>query len=145
MTPLCCNCRALGRTSAVQSLKYVIRSHLNQIIGLMETKKKRRDWEKLRIRLEYLNCFTVDELGLSGGLALLWKEGVEDWNTSNFGKVEKRINSIKEEVEKLSSQRRTSDVLNEEKGLTEEPDEWLVRDEFMWRQRCRVEWLKDGD
>lgn len=33
--------------------------------------------ETLRIRLKFDSCFAVNKSGMSGGLALLWKEDVQ--------------------------------------------------------------------
>ncbi|CAM9000522.1 unnamed protein product [Rhodiola kirilowii] len=77
MSILCWNCRGLGKPSAVRELKNVIMSHSSQIVGLIETKRKVRCWESLRCRLGFLNCFAIDRVGLSGGLAVLWREGVD--------------------------------------------------------------------
>lgn len=38
----------------------------------METKLDARAMERIRCKLGLQGCFTVDRMGLSGGLALLW-------------------------------------------------------------------------
>lgn len=42
------------------------------IVGLYETKLKSKQWDTLRVKLGFQNCFSVDSIGRSGGLALLW-------------------------------------------------------------------------
>ncbi|KAL9671492.1 hypothetical protein QQ045_009060 [Rhodiola kirilowii] len=64
----------------------MINSHQPLIVGLLETKKRRKDWDKLRCVLGFLNCFAVDRMGLSGGIAVLWREGV-DVRIRNFSRT----------------------------------------------------------
>ncbi|CAM8950756.1 unnamed protein product [Rhodiola kirilowii] len=70
------NCRGLGRPCAVRATIDLIRSHRPEILGLIETKLKASDWDTMRVRLGFRNCFSVDRRGLAGGLALLWTEEV---------------------------------------------------------------------
>lgn len=65
------NCRGLGRPRAVRAAVDLVRSYKPQVLELIETKLK-SEMQRLRIKLGYRNCFVVDMIGLSGGLALLW-------------------------------------------------------------------------
>ncbi|CAM8933405.1 unnamed protein product [Rhodiola kirilowii] len=67
------------------------------------------------------------------------------WNNEVFGVVQKRIKAIKKEIEQVKTKFRTEKVIEEEAQLYGELDEWLAREELLWRQRSRIEWLKEGD
>ncbi|CAM8965988.1 unnamed protein product [Rhodiola kirilowii] len=67
------------------------------------------------------------------------------WNRVVFGKVQKRIADLKDQIELQKSRFRTDEVIERETKLQRELDEWLAREELLWRQRSRVEWLREGD
>ncbi|KAL9668671.1 hypothetical protein QQ045_006209 [Rhodiola kirilowii] len=43
------------------------------------------------------------------------------------------------------SAERTEEIIEKEIKATNELDEWMTREELLWRQRSRTEWLKAGD
>ncbi|CAM8920557.1 unnamed protein product [Rhodiola kirilowii] len=71
------NCRGVGGPRAVRSLGDVVRTHRPSILGLIETKKADPDWEHLKRKLGFTECFAVGSHGRSGGLAMLWDEETE--------------------------------------------------------------------
>lgn len=71
------NCQCAGSTETVQTMREVRRKHFPDIMFLMETKKKFQYMEWLRNELGYDKIFTVEPLGLSGGLAVLWKNSYD--------------------------------------------------------------------
>ncbi|CAM8923717.1 unnamed protein product [Rhodiola kirilowii] len=73
------------------------------------------------------------------------KEKLQAWNVSTFGNVQGRIKCIRNRLEEIKSQVRTDDVVEEEGRLSEELDQWLLREEVLWSQRSRISWLKFGD
>lgn len=70
---------------------------------------------------------------------------IMNWNKTRFGNVQKRIKEIKMELEHVQQMERTVHVENMEAKLCTELDEWLAREELMWRQRSRADWLHSGD
>ncbi|CAM8905802.1 unnamed protein product [Rhodiola kirilowii] len=67
------------------------------------------------------------------------------WNSAVFGKAQKRIIEIKKQIEFQKSRFRIEEVIEREANLQGELDEWLAREELLWRQRSRLEWLREGD
>ncbi|KAL9665924.1 hypothetical protein QQ045_000245 [Rhodiola kirilowii] len=70
---------------------------------------------------------------------------LDQWNKSEFGNVQKRLKEIDKRLKNIREGPRTQTVVSEEQKLCAYRDEWLAREEFLWRQRSRVAWLKEGD
>ena len=61
----------------VRELCWLCKVKRPNLVFLMETKFRQKNMEKIRSKLGFPNCFMVDCVGRSEGLALLWKDGVE--------------------------------------------------------------------
>ena len=70
------NYQGLGSTLTVQVLKGHVEKYDPDIVFLMETKNNKEVVEKVRRRMKFVNGMTMDPNGLSGGLALWWKEDI---------------------------------------------------------------------
>ncbi|KAL9683559.1 hypothetical protein QQ045_015381 [Rhodiola kirilowii] len=67
------------------------------------------------------------------------------WNREEFGNVQKRIKILKAIIQEVQKESRSEETITEERKLADELDKWLGREECLWRQRARTEWLKEGD
>ncbi|GLT94950.1 hypothetical protein SLE2022_126590 [Rubroshorea leprosula] len=70
---------------------------------------------------------------------------LESWNSTHFGHVQRRIKQNITALEALQCQPESAKYLSEEKQLLVETEEWLEREEILWRQQSRDIWLQEGD
>ncbi|CAM8931867.1 unnamed protein product [Rhodiola kirilowii] len=73
------------------------------------------------------------------------KQPIRKWNRTMFGDVNKHLNDLRGRLSEIRQLPRTDDNITAEEHIEKEIDEWLHREELMWRQRSRVSWLKEGD
>ncbi|XP_073066021.1 uncharacterized protein [Primulina eburnea] len=67
------NCRGLGQPRAVPVLCELIRTHKADVVFLSETLVYSSRIEEIRVKLGFAGALSVDRVGRSGGLALLWR------------------------------------------------------------------------
>lgn len=67
------------------------------------------------------------------------------WNSETFGNVRKEIKRLKTELEKLRSNPNRTAPSHTKLNINENPVELYHREEILWRQRSRVDWLTSGD
>ncbi|GKV01547.1 hypothetical protein SLEP1_g14094 [Rubroshorea leprosula] len=67
------------------------------------------------------------------------------WNSTKFGKVQKRLRQCMRKINALQQQPHYEIVSHKERQVLAEMEEWLEREEIMWRQRSREIWIQEGD
>lgn len=55
----------------------LIRAHRPDIVLLFETLVHKRKLEEIRVRVQFDGCFSVDSIGHSGGIGILWRTGAQ--------------------------------------------------------------------
>ncbi|XP_019194790.1 PREDICTED: uncharacterized protein LOC109188615 [Ipomoea nil] len=71
------NCRGLGNLTAIRVLADLVRTKRPSVIFLIETFVDKHRIDDIRVQLGFDCAFTIDAVGHSGGLALLWSNTVE--------------------------------------------------------------------
>lgn len=74
MSIFCWNFQGAGSSETEQQLRVFRQKLFPDFLFLMETKQKYSHMEGLRQRLGYSQMVTVEPVGLSGGLAVMWKD-----------------------------------------------------------------------
>ena len=77
MRTTCWNCRGLGIDLTVRRLKEITHCYLSDIICLSETKQQDDRVRDVACELGFPFYVTVQPVGLSGGLVVLWKHSLE--------------------------------------------------------------------
>jgi hypothetical protein len=67
------------------------------------------------------------------------------WGTSSFGAVRSELREFKKKLQMLRTEPARVGPSYEEKKAEERIAELSYREEVMWRQRARVQWLAEGD
>jgi hypothetical protein len=67
------------------------------------------------------------------------------WGNSSFGVVRTELSRLRKKLQELRTDPRRSDPNYEEKKVEERIAELCYREEIMWRQRARIQWLTEGD
>lgn len=70
------NCKRLGNRNAIQELVDIVQEQDSMIVFLSKTWSDNENMKWVRDRIYFDGCFMVLNDGRGGGLALLWKAGV---------------------------------------------------------------------
>ena len=87
MRTIAWNCRGAGRAPTVRALKELIRESNLDLVFLFETKIKSKRINMICDKLMFVDSWCVDANGLSGGLMLFWRSGVDlevDFSNKNM-------------------------------------------------------------
>jgi hypothetical protein len=78
-----------------------------------------------------------------------FKQLLKQWNKNNFGNIIQSIQNIEcklAEIQKtFISGSRTTELMREEAKLQEQLEERRKQEEILWKQKSRVQWLKEGE
>jgi exonuclease III len=77
MNLLSWNYRGLGNPRAIWDLRLLVKEKQPNLLFLMETRAKNKKLQAIRCSLGFEGMFSVDPVGLSGGIALFWKNNGE--------------------------------------------------------------------
>jgi exonuclease III len=77
MNLLSWNCRGLGNPRAIRDLRLLVKEKQPTLLFLMETRAKNKKLQAIRRLLGFEGMFSIDPVGLSGGIALFWKNNGE--------------------------------------------------------------------
>ncbi|KAK9689802.1 hypothetical protein RND81_09G081800 [Saponaria officinalis] len=77
MNLLSLNCRGLGSLDAVGALRDLLKREASAFVFLCETKLSGREMKKFRLKCEGRDGMEVDSVGRSGGLAFIWRRGMQ--------------------------------------------------------------------
>lgn len=76
MNILSWNCRGLGNSRTVRVLGDLLRARRPDFLFLSETISFANKIEELRVKFGFFQCFSINRVGRSGGLAIFWKHNV---------------------------------------------------------------------
>ncbi|KAG4109648.1 hypothetical protein ERO13_1Z049493v2 [Gossypium hirsutum] len=86
MKILCWNCRGVGNPTTVREFRQLLVANVPDVVFLCKTKINSNRFQRIRSICRMEGCLAVDSAGKGGGLALLWRDGldVSVQNYSNF-------------------------------------------------------------
>jgi hypothetical protein len=83
MSLLSLNCRGLGNPQTVRELHILVKHEGPDVVFLSETRLELKNLDKIRVKIGMHGSQGVERTGTGGGLALLWKEGIQVTNLSH--------------------------------------------------------------
>ncbi|GLT72479.1 hypothetical protein SLA2020_444100 [Shorea laevis] len=77
MSLLSWNCRGLGKPRIIRDLCQLVEEKKPRFLFLMETKIRQNRMQIIRNKIGFASLLAIDPVGLSGGVAFLWKDARE--------------------------------------------------------------------
>lgn len=89
----------------------------------------------------------TDEEGLSNVALKIATVGerLKNWNKFEFGHIGKMMRDARKELKELHELPSSEENIRHMQMLREEINDLLQKEETMWFQRSRIQWLKEGD
>jgi hypothetical protein len=69
---------------------------------------------------------------------------LQAWSAKTVGSVPKRIDTLRRELARLNA-RHDTESQRDKRKVEKEMDSLLEKEEIYWKQRSRIEWLREGD
>ncbi|PPR87553.1 hypothetical protein GOBAR_AA33151 [Gossypium barbadense] len=82
---MCWNCRGLGSPAKLWELKQLLVANNPDLIFISETKMSANDFHRVQNKCRVQNGLAVNSEGRSGGLALMWRDGM-NVSVQNYSK-----------------------------------------------------------
>ena len=70
---------------------------------------------------------------------------LKKWNKEVFGHCQRRIDVLLTKIQDIQKEDCMEENCRKEAHLQAELNEWLLRNEILWKQKSREVWLKEGD
>ncbi|XP_042486854.1 uncharacterized protein LOC122067070 [Macadamia integrifolia] len=73
------------------------------------------------------------------------KAALKKWNREEFGHVQTRIKTLKLQLENIQGHPYSVQRQDQENSISKQLEEELAREEVMWHQKARMDWIQSGD
>ncbi|KAL0417111.1 UNVERIFIED_CONTAM: hypothetical protein Slati_3543000 [Sesamum latifolium] len=73
------------------------------------------------------------------------RQGLLGWDKTTFGHVRTKVKKLEDQLAKLDVDPISAEISLKRSRLCNELEEFLSREELMWKQRGKAQWLSEGD